>query len=292
MITKLTKKQEKLLEVVRDEWIQRAIGGDTSVNIEILTESIHWIYSLADLNPPEVVVLDSPYACQVKANNLLWPDEKSMRPVSMGYYSGLGWDSGWTAYYDYMHRIGVEVPENFLKWLRFVRDSGCWDMVKLDTHALVCRRPKKVVRDDQNRLHNMTGPAMLWEDGYAQYFLHGMGVDKDWVENPSSITVERVMNQTNQELRRAMIQLMGMERFVKEAGAKVVDEWVDGGNQLCSILRLDFSDDEPIVVYKWRCPSTGKVGLLRINPSINNCHEAVARSFNMSAAEYKTLMET
>jgi hypothetical protein len=68
-IDELTPEQEALIPIVRQEWIDFSLGGDTSVNEPEAKEGLSWLYKEANLEPPEhVVVMDSPIACQFAAN--------------------------------------------------------------------------------------------------------------------------------------------------------------------------------------------------------------------------------
>ena len=63
-IEKLTKEQEALLPVVRDEWVKFCLGGDTEINRKVAADGIRWIYGLAKLDSPFVIFVDGPMACQ------------------------------------------------------------------------------------------------------------------------------------------------------------------------------------------------------------------------------------
>lgn len=60
-----TKEQEALIPVVRDEWVKFCLGGDNSLNREMASKGLRWIYGLAKLDEPRVVFVDGPFACQM-----------------------------------------------------------------------------------------------------------------------------------------------------------------------------------------------------------------------------------
>lgn len=71
MITELTPDQEKLLEEVRQEWIQLALGGDTSLDESTAREMVDWLYDQANLEAPKLKLFaDSPLHSQCIANVL------------------------------------------------------------------------------------------------------------------------------------------------------------------------------------------------------------------------------
>ena len=60
----LTKEQEALIPIVRDEWIKFCLGGDQTLNREMAQKGLRWIYGLAKLDEPKVIFVDGPFACQ------------------------------------------------------------------------------------------------------------------------------------------------------------------------------------------------------------------------------------
>lgn len=319
MLNQLTPEQEALIPVVRDEWINRALGGDTSLDVNMCTIPLKTFYASANIDEtPPVMVLGSPLACQYAAN-LIIKDPNAIKTqagrnklitkaetaaiteaglgfaltyVDFLYWFTLAGDCWWLSWADYFTKIGIVDNKEFEELKQFAL-AGIWDAILLPNAALLCRRPLKVNRDEENRLHNMTGPAVDWQDGSTNWFLHGMAIDRAWVENPKSITVEQVLAQENVELRRAMITLMGMPRFVSESKAEVLHNDTDASNMPRRLLRIPSGpDDEPIMLVEVNCPSTGKVAHLRVPPTTTACSEAVAWTFGLKVDDYAPAMET
>jgi hypothetical protein len=103
----------------------------------------------------------------------------------------------------------------------------------------------------------------------------GVEVQPDIVLHPETISTERVLREPNAELRRVLMERMGYERFVTDVGAQILDTDTDPGGKR-ELLRVELSDDEPLVVLSVRCPSTGRQYLLRVPPSTQRCHDAAA----------------
>src|SRR6267142_1441861 len=96
----LTEDQSKLMETVRDEWIAFALSGDAVLYKATAEEGIRWMYQLAKLAPPsEIVFCDSPKAAVVEAR-------RRGATITNTHYWGLGYWSGWAAFYDFFSRIG------------------------------------------------------------------------------------------------------------------------------------------------------------------------------------------
>jgi hypothetical protein len=204
--------------------------------------------------------------------------------------TGIGWDSHWVSFYDFFTRVGILNHDGLNVYVRFLR-CGLWDSILLKDVAIICRRPARVHRDDQNRLHNTEGPSVEWLDGYANYHLHGMRVERDWVEHPEKIDVERVLKEENVELRRALTTLMGYTRFVAEAKAEVLESDIDGGGQPRRLLKIADPMDEDIYLIEVQDPSTGRQYHLRVPPTMKTCREAVAWGYGMPAELYAPLVE-
>jgi hypothetical protein len=128
----------------------------------------------------------------------------------------------------------------------------------------------------------------------AQVLWRGVRVSDRIVFNPETITVREILRETNAELRRVLLERVGMEWFCENARAQVVDNDVEtGGERRLLRVVLDGGEDEDVVCLEVRCPSTGRKYLLRVPPQIASCAQAAAwlAGFN-SARRYRPLVET
>jgi len=205
-------------------------------------------------------------------------------------YIGMAEDCGWVSFYDFFERIGIVDHENFRKYREFIQ-SGVWGTVLFDTHAIVYRRPKVVHRDDQFDLHCTTGPAIAWRDGFEAYYVHGIQVEKRWIQDPNSITPEEILGQQNVEVRRTMVDLLGYAEFCRRAKFKVIHSDIDGGGQKRELLLMPQKDDVDIVIIHVKCPSTGDEYHLRVPPDIKTCAQAVAWTYSKDESDYQPLVE-
>ena len=103
----------------------------------------------------------------------------------------------------------------------------------------------------------------------------GVPVSRDIAFNPEQITSQAILSTPNAELRRVMIERMGYLEFSKDAGAKSLDTDTDAGGAR-QLLRIELSDDEPLVGLFCSCPSTGRQYFLRVPPATKSCHQAAA----------------
>ena len=73
-ITSLTEEQKAQVPVIRDKWLQNALGGKR-LDRDVVTEHIGWLYKFCNLNIPDVLFFHSPLACQYACNIIDTIDE-------------------------------------------------------------------------------------------------------------------------------------------------------------------------------------------------------------------------
>lgn len=103
----------------------------------------------------------------------------------------------------------------------------------------------------------------------------GVSIDETTAFFPERLQAQRVLQERNAERRRIMIERMGFDRFMREAGAKRMDNDRDPGGPR-ELLRVPMKGDEDIVCLSCNCPSTGRHYLLRVPPTMKSCHQAAA----------------
>ncbi len=103
----------------------------------------------------------------------------------------------------------------------------------------------------------------------------GVPIDERIAFHPEAIEVREILEEGNAERRRVLLERIGIDRFVDEADAQVLDEDRDPGGTR-RLLRVPMLDDEDLVCVMVRCPSTGGRYLLRVPPTMKTCRQAVA----------------
>lgn len=103
----------------------------------------------------------------------------------------------------------------------------------------------------------------------------GVSVSDRIAFESQSITGQDILNTENVELRRVLIERLGYEKFLQQVGGVIrhTDRDAGGDRQL---ICVPFEDDEPLMVLKVICPSTGHLHLLRVPPDMRTCHQAAA----------------
>lgn len=182
-------------------------------------------------------------------------------------------------YYDFCISV-LNHPYNQKQWQIFTDIiQSCGWVIAYENMCFVCERPTKLSFDDQNRLHASGEPAIEYADGFKVYSYHGTTLPEKYGEILATQWKSQwLLEETNAELRRVLIQGIGYERICQELGAVELDSWLE-----YTLLRIDkyteINDEgyvaESMCLLKMVCPSTGHVHMLRVPPDMSSAREAV-----------------
>jgi len=226
---------------------------------------------------------------------------RAARTVENVKLSGLGLVCfAWTAYYSYLARestgwrdpLSPATRAALEPWFELL-EAGVWDACLLSDVAFVMAAPTFHGFDARRRLHAPEGPSISWPDGTRAHHLHGIPFPRHVVEDPMRITAVEILEERNSEIRRVMLEKMGIGRFLNESNAHVLDQDTDGRGMPRRLMAQRLWGWAEISVYvEVTCPSTGHVYYLRVPPETRSCAQAVAWTFGMDAAQYAPLVET
>lgn len=126
----------------------------------------------------------------------------------------------------------------------------------------------------------------------AQIRLRGVLANAMIAFHPEQLTAAMVLSEPNAERRRLILQLVGLERFMKESHAQTIHSDTDPGGER-SLLRVPMEGEEDLVCLNVLCPSTAKRYFLRVPPTTTTCHSAAAwiAGFD-NPADYAPVEET
>ena len=149
----------------------------------------------------------------------------------------------------------------------------------LDGLTIALEKPTAFRLDDEGRLHDESGPALSYSDGFALYAWKGVIANRDIVERPETITCEYIERADNSEVRRVMIERYGEARYLQDSGAILVHE-----DDFGSLYRKELPNDEALVMVKVvnstpEPDGTYKDYFLRVPPEIETAKQAVAWTF-------------
>jgi hypothetical protein len=103
----------------------------------------------------------------------------------------------------------------------------------------------------------------------------GVHVDDRIAFAAESLTGQEILRTDNVEIRRIAIERLGYETFLQQVGGVIRDRDTDAGGDR-QLICIAFEDDEPLMLLKVICPSTGHLHVLRVPPYMDTCHQSAA----------------
>jgi hypothetical protein len=204
---------------------------------------------------------------------------------------------GWLPFYEFSARSGIlcrfampksEVVSSLLRVLvtnHFVlmHEGICF----------LCIEPLKSSTDKDGRIHNDTGAAISFSDGYEIYAWHGTAVPRQIITNPSTISRARILREVNADVRRVMMQRYGIGRFLADDTVTILDESKFGVLYSCIVPY----EIEPLVMLQVKDSVAETNGscrehFIRVPPYMKSAHEAIAWSFFLSPQQYHPKVES
>lgn len=174
--------------------------------------------------------------------------------------------------------------------------AGGW-FAPFGNACLMMERPKAVRTVEKGLLHCENGPALSWRNGTAHFYLHGIEVPSKAVLLPESLTCTDICNSTNAEVRRVLLDIFGLERFMAETNTKTIHQ--DEFGQLLKLDLPELSDSifmDPLVIRVTNATpkpdGSYKIYLLSVPWDIKTAKQAVAWTFGKMEGEYHPTIET
>ena len=259
-------------------------------------------------DPVPVIWVDSPLGASVLLSARPWASlgaslwaslgASSVRPVFTSWWGSL--DLFWVALYRFAEDVlAVRYTADAHKGLALMdaigRSCGWW--YPRDGVIVACERPERITmepnpqRQGVVRLHADDGPAVRFRDGWSIYAWHGVRIPAKLIESPDAITREDLTRETNAEVRRAIMERLGHDRFVHLLDLVEVQTDPDGVGTLLRTRELDPVAGAPLQFVRVTDPSTGRVYHLSVPPTMETAREAVAWTFGHQAATYAPAIE-
>ena len=115
--------------------------------------------------------------------------------------------------------------------------------------------------------------------------LNGVRVTKEIAETPfDKLNANLVLTEKNAEVRREIVRKIGIERVVKDLGAKVIEKSGDGMYELLK-LRVENARIKDRIYLKMRNPSIGVFHVEGVPATIKTIQEAL--NWRIGGAEWK-----
>jgi hypothetical protein len=218
----LTEEELRVIEEIKTKYLNMFFNLTIKYNEKNIIEGIKWLYKISNLDEPEVIIVDSPKAALKKANELYNenPNEKQYFPFSI--YGNI-YNMDLLIELEFYERINqIEYNEHYIHMVKFRKliTSGIWDSIQLDDCCIVSKMPIAMYKNDKYQLHNESGPAIKWKDGYEIYVWNGININKDIILDPLNVTNINNLNLSEQKILQTRI---GRRLFFKKFGFSVPD---------------------------------------------------------------------
>ena len=257
MITKLTKKQKAKLVAYRDKWLNIGLSTEQA-SLERTKEIISNVYThlLNKTNVP-VVILDNPFDTWVAVcihsvkNNQVWGQVrnqvmdqvrnqvmnqvvdqvrnqvKGLKLVDFIYpYLDGNLMSGYFSLYDFLlNELNVKIKGKVKDMFEIYKSTSELSLIyPFDDICFVSAKPIEIHFNENKILHNSNGPSIKYKGKFELYHLNGIKVSKEIVKiKPEKITVNRILQEQNVEIRRELLRKLGIDNFIIKLRVKPVD---------------------------------------------------------------------
>jgi len=133
-------------------------------------------------------------------------------------------------------------------------------------------------------------------DGYGSGYCDGYGYGSGsgsfrtlfWSEIKDTLTAEWVLEEPNAEIKRELIEAMGIDQFFCQLKAIIIHTDVDGYGNPRQLLRFPIQEAEAGYLQAVRvvCPTTKRIYHLGVPAHVKTCQDAVASTFGRKGDEY------
>lgn len=297
--TKLTPALKRSFATVPEQIRRAALAGlvgHVGPGVENINLELVW----GQLAAPALLTKLVGQLCYVLPEEITKPFEEYYdRPLTsglaisaMGQFATAGYGNldADLPFYDITGAAGLRVPE-IMPFFHLARFGHYW--WPFDDVCLMIDRPERLSIDHEGRLHNAIGGALRYRDGWETFAWHGTFVPDRFLEFAIKRDVTLIFYEPNVEIRRMMLEMYGLEAFIKDSGAQVVQR------DKCGVLyRQHFGDNHEDIVIVHVVNSTPEPDgtynnyFLRVPPDTKTAREGVAWTFGLTADEYDPIKET
>lgn len=158
--------------------------------------------------------------------------------------------------------------------------------------------PQLIQYVTNGRLHRVDGPAVITGRGTHLYYWKGIFIEPSLWNTQDTIAATDVLKIPNAEVRRCMIEIIGLEKFIKRAKPTVLDKDEESGAILYKVDMPEDDRNEPLIAIKVIDGTAlkdkdgkeyRKEYFLRVPPTMKSCKEAIAWTFSMDVKQYSAL---
>jgi hypothetical protein len=211
---------------------------------------------------------------------------RSLRSGAAGQH-----ELSWLATHNYLREVlELETETEALLGLMLLAANVGW----LTPHERTCwlaERPNLLCGDARDRLHNASGPALRFADGWSFWAWRGVEVPRWIIEQPNDITLAAIDRELDVQVRRCMIEIMTPQRYVALGGAARIAEDEAGilwrrtwlGSDAWSAVEVVNATPEP--------DGSHRHFFLQVPANLRTARDAVAWTYGMRGDAYVNLVQ-
>jgi hypothetical protein len=205
-------------------------------------------------------------------------------------YSAAGQhELSWLGSYEYFrNELGLRAETAPLLGLFQLAASAGW----VRPHERTCwlaELPNLLCGDPRDRLHNASGPALRYPDGWSVWAWKGVEIPSWIIEQPDRITLASIDSAADVQVRRCMIEIMTPQRYVALGGAVRIAEDETGILWRKAWLASDAWAAVEVINATPEPDGTRKHFFLQVPANLRTAREAVAWTYGMRANVYAQL---
>ena len=196
------------------------------------------------------------------------------------YQGGNMW--AYSCAYNAFGRDYIKLEEKDSKFKDIYKKYQPWeDLAKIsgfrfmhEEFCIISDRPIELHINGSNEPHNEHGPYIKWSDGSAIYAWNGQTIPARWIEDKGSITPKDALTWENADQRAAAMEIVGMEKVLKEAGAKTINKHKNPliGN-LVQVSHPSIGNNERFVIAHEKKDKSGRIFGIPVPPSTKTALE-------------------
>jgi len=161
---------------------------------------------------------------------------------------------------------------NRLDWWADIARSCLWWWPYREI-CVISDRPAEIHTLDGQHLHNDTGPAVRFRDGWSMWAIGGVVVDEQVVLHPDTQSVQQIRRERNAEVKRITIERLALDHYRIDGGAVTIDR---RRNEIEATRETLLRTPEGETVLVCACPSTARIHRLAVPSQIQTCEQAQA----------------
>lgn len=309
VISSLTPEQEANIQVYYDRYFK--IGVATDKTDYSVKQDLIDLMTLNKMDIPDFCFVDNIHEARVLATALTNKEVymKHQKPIEgaidfgevipeslindleeslkgditkFGFISGAN-NAFWVSFYKYGEYIGVKYENDDQTaldlWENIIQKCGY--IFQVGNMVIITNRPEEIHFDDNNELHNEMGPAIKFRRGTKSniYSIHGVVVPQNVIMEPELLSVEMIEKEDNAEIKRIMMDRMGISKYLEKTGATIVDmdsTFVSKQNDGRYVPRVLMVDKDKRKFLVGTDGSTDRVYYMQVPEHVKTCSEAAS----------------